>query len=108
MILPTGITAQIGSAKTQVNVIIVQTQSITIAQPTVDIQLTQMAQYVSGNASPVQINHISVGSTTNYQVSVRAQAEFLSMNGFTSPTPNRCEIKMTIKNILLTLVNNKT
>lgn len=81
LILPTGITAQLQSSRAQVNVTIAQVQSITIGQPSVAIQLTQMAQYASGNASAVQINHISVGSTTNYQVSVRAQSEFLSING---------------------------
>jgi hypothetical protein len=87
LMTPILIIGQIKTAQTQVNVTIAQAQSITITQPSVDIQLTQMAHYISGNTSSVQTNHINVGSTTNYQVSVKAESDFLSFNGSNSTIP---------------------
>ncbi len=87
LMMPIVIIGQVKTAQTQVNVTIAQAQSITITQSAVDIQLTQMAHYISGNSSAVQTNHINVGSTTNYQVSVKAESDFLSFNGSSSTIP---------------------
>jgi uncharacterized membrane protein len=87
ILVPILVAGQIKTAQTQVNVIIAQAQSISITQPSVDIQLTQMAHYVSGNTSGVQTNHINVGSTTNYQISVRTESDYLSFNGGNSTIP---------------------
>ncbi len=90
-------TAQIKTAQTQVNVTIAQAQSISITQPSVDIQLTQMAHYISGNTSGVQTNHINVGSTVNYQISVRTESEYLVFNGGNSTIPvNTIALQTTI------------
>jgi hypothetical protein len=67
--------------------VITQAQSISITQSTVDIQLNQMAHYVSGNTSGIQTNHIQVGSTTNYQISVKAGSDFLNFSGSNSTIP---------------------
>lgn len=78
---------QIKTAQTQVNVVIAQAQSISISQSSVDIQLTQIAHYVFGNNSGIQTNHIQVGSTTNYQISVKSGSDFLTYNGSSSAIP---------------------
>lgn len=78
---------QVYTAQNQVNVIIAQVQNISVTQPSVALQLTQVAHYLSGTSSAVQINHINVGSTTNYQVSVHAQQRFLTFNGGNSTIP---------------------
>jgi len=101
ILMPLLIIGQIKTAQTQVNVIIVQAQSISITQSSVDIQLTQMSQYVQGISSAIQTNHINVGSTTNYQVSVKAQSDYLSFNGSSSSIPvNTIALQTTIGNDL--------
>lgn len=76
-----------GSAQTQVNIIIAPAQSITVTQPTVSVQMTQAAHYVSGNSSGVQADHVRVTSTTGYQVTVRSQAQFFTLSGSATTLP---------------------
>ena len=89
--------AQAYTVQNQVNVMITQLQNISVTQPSVSLPLTTAAAYISGSASAQQTNHIKIVSTVTYQVSVRAQQQFLSFNGTSSTIPvNSIEVQTTI------------
>lgn len=79
--------AQIGSAQSQVNIIIAQVQSIQVTQPNVSINMNQVSHYKNGNSSGQQSNHVKVSTSTGYQVTVKASTQYFSHNGSNSTVP---------------------
>jgi len=94
---PIAALAQIGSAQSQVNIIISQAQSIEVLQPSVNISMTQASHYLNGSSSGVQSNHVQVTSTTGYQLNVRSLTQFFSLNGSTTTLPvNSIAVQTTV------------
>jgi hypothetical protein len=85
--LPIRAFAQTKLAPTNINVIMEQMQQISISQPSVDIYVNQLQLFGTGVSSALQINHIKIGSTTSYQVSVRSLSSFFSRNGRNTSIP---------------------
>ncbi len=79
--------SQIGSAETQVNVLIGQVLSIQVSQPSVNIDMGLSTHFINGNSSAQQTNHIQITSNNGYEVSVRSASQFFSLNGNTSTLP---------------------
>ncbi|MCV9929769.1 hypothetical protein OIU83_19060 [Flavobacterium sp. LS1R49] len=101
LLCPIAVIAQsIGSAQTQVNVTIAQVQSIQISQPTVSISMAKPSHFLLGNDSGQQSNHIKVSSSTAYEVTVKASAEYFSHNGNTTSLPvNTIAVKTATGNL---------
>lgn len=79
--------SQIGSAETQVNVLIGQVLSIQVSQPSVNIDMGLTSHFINGNSSAQQSNHVQITSNNGYEVSVRSATEFFSLNGNTTTLP---------------------
>lgn len=90
--------SQIGSAASQVNVIIAaQALSIEVTQPTVTIQMGQTSHFILGNSSPQQPNHVKISSGSGYQVNVKAITDNFSLNGNATTLPvNTVRVQTTI------------
>lgn len=79
--------SQIGSAETQVNVLIGQVISIEVTQPSVNIDMGLSTHYINGSSSGQQTNHIKVTSNNGYEINVRATTEYFSLNGNMTTLP---------------------
>ncbi len=79
--------AQIGSAQSQVNIIISQVHTIQVTQPTVSIDMSEISHYTSGNSSGMQADHVKVVSSSAYQVTVKASTQYFSLNGGATTLP---------------------
>lgn len=75
------------SGVSQVNIIIAPAQSIQVQHSTVNIQMTQASHYMLGNSSGLQSNHVRVTSTTGYEVTVKSETQFFSLNGNITTLP---------------------
>lgn len=89
--------SQVGSAETQVNIVINQVQSIEVAQPSVNINMNQPSHFKNGNSSGQQSNHVKVISSAGYQVTVKASTQYFSLNGSVTTLPvNTIALKTTV------------
>lgn len=89
--------SQIGSAETQVNVLISQVLSIEVMQPSVNIQMGMMPDFINGADSGQQSNHIKVTSNTAYSVTIRAVTGTFSNNGNNTTLPvNTIQVETTV------------
>ncbi len=79
--------SQIGSAETQVNVVIGQVLSIEVSQPSVNIQMGVPSHFINGNSSAPQANHVQVTSNTGYEVNVKAATQYFSLAGNVTTLP---------------------
>ena len=94
---PTVAYTQIGSAETQVNVLIGQVLSIEIMQPSVNIQMGMAPDFINGAESGNQNNYIKVTSNSAYCVTVRALTGTFSNNGNNTTLPvNTINIQTTL------------
>lgn len=87
LFLPLASWAQIGSAQSQVNIVIAQVHSIQVTQSTVNIAMSQLSHYISGSSSGQQADHVKVVSSNAYQVTVKASTQYLSHNGSATTLP---------------------
>ena len=90
--------SQIGSAASQVNVIIAaQALSIEVTQPSVTIQMGQTSHFILGNSSAQQPNHVKISSGSGYQVNVKAITDNFSLNGNATTLPvNTIRVQTTV------------
>ncbi|MBW2961833.1 hypothetical protein [Mesonia aestuariivivens] len=87
LFLPLAVKAQIGSAQSQVNLIVRELMSVEIKQSSVMINMNLPSHYKFGNNSGMQHNHIKVTTTSNYVLSVSTTAQNFSYQGLYSSLP---------------------
>jgi hypothetical protein len=88
LFLPSAFTwAQIGSAQSQVNIIISQVHTIQVSQPSVSIDMSDISHYISGSSSGQQTDHVKVVSSSAYQVTVKSATQYFSLNGGATTLP---------------------
>ena len=101
LLFPIIVFSQIGSAETQVNIVINQVQSIEVSQPSVSINMNNVSHFLNGNSSGQQVNHVKVISSAGYQVTAKASTQHFSLNGSVTTLPvNTVAIKTTVGNDL--------
>jgi len=79
--------AQIGSAASQVNLIVNELMSVEIAQSSVLINMNLPSHYKYGNNSGIQQNHVKVTTTSNYTLTVSATNQNFTLNGLATNLP---------------------
>lgn len=77
LIIHFGVYAQNSLAPANLSIYTVALQGISVSQPNVEIRLNSLQQFSSGIASAPLNNHIVIGSTSKYQVSVRTLSDFM-------------------------------
>jgi len=87
LLFPVIVFSQVGSAETQVNIVINQVQSIQVSQPSVNINMNQASHFLSGNSSGQLANHVKVISSAGYQVTAKASTQYFSLNGSVTTLP---------------------
>ncbi|MFD2432223.1 hypothetical protein [Mesonia maritima] len=79
--------AQIGSAASQVNLVVNELMSLEIEQSSVMINMNLPSHYKFGNNSGIQQNHVKVTATSNYTLAVSATNQNFTLNGLNTNLP---------------------
>lgn len=79
--------AQIGSAQSQVNLVVNELMSVEVAQPSVMINMNLPSHFRFGNNSGVQNNHVRVTTTSNYTLAVSTTNQYFTINGLSTSLP---------------------
>lgn len=87
LFLPLKVKAQIGSAESQVNLIVRELMSVEIKQSTVLINMNLPSHYKYGNHSGIQSNHIKVTTTSDYVLSISTTSQNFTYQGLNSSLP---------------------
>ncbi|WP_121667432.1 hypothetical protein [Mesonia aquimarina] len=87
LFFPMLVKAQIGSAQSQVNLIVNELMSVEVAQSSVMINMNLPSHFRFGNNSGTQSNHVRVTTTSNYTLSVSTTNQYFTLNGLSTSLP---------------------